>query len=592
MRVLLFANDLMPFGSLPTSGGGLRCYQLMKGLQAHGVEVLASMPGFTYLAEQYADAIPEPQKELLWRWETQDEILRRVSPDVVLFASNWDHFGLTSNVDVPLVFDLHGSRLIETTMFGDPVSVDRKVNILRRADCLLCAGERQRSYFYGWLHQAGRFPEDEHFIRYVPVSLSPDLPRHAYPAADDPDAPRLVSGGGWYPWQNQARAVFVSCQEVTARDRGTVALYGTPHENPTSSPEERAIRDTYAEVLKLARRSRRVQPRGYVGRDQLIEIYSRASAAIEVMQYNLERELAFTTRTIEYLWCGLPVLYNNYGEVGEHISEYDAGWTVDPDSEEEIRGALDEMFSDPDLVRQKGLNAQRLVRDRFTWDRTIAPLLAFLANPGRAPRVEPTEAPRGELSRSPRPLPPAYLKPRGETASVPLTVPRTWIRQPFVVPDDHVRTIRVPASLGNRGHLRLVSRLELRITTPSGRVQARKRYGDGELDEGTALALSLPWHRKARPGERLFLELDIEGRDGGAEATPVTSVGVIRGLVRPRFPILVREGGPALALQMERRLTPLNRVRALASRAWGLARQGRTDLLGRALTRYTRRFWP
>src|SRR5687767_2223600 len=89
MKVLLFANDLMPFGPLPTSGGGLRCYQLMKGLEAHGVEVLASMPGFTFLAEKHFGQIPAEQRELLWRWETQDSILRDVKPDVVLFASNW-----------------------------------------------------------------------------------------------------------------------------------------------------------------------------------------------------------------------------------------------------------------------------------------------------------------------------------------------------------------------------------------------------------------------------------------------------------------------------------------------------------------------
>ena len=57
------ANDLMPFGSLPTSGGGLRCYQLMKGLEAHGVEVLASMPGFSYLALQASRRYPEPQRD-------------------------------------------------------------------------------------------------------------------------------------------------------------------------------------------------------------------------------------------------------------------------------------------------------------------------------------------------------------------------------------------------------------------------------------------------------------------------------------------------------------------------------------------------
>src|SRR5262245_43572074 len=99
MKVLLFANDLMPFGQLPTSGGGLRCFQLMRGLQANGVEVVASMPSFTFLAEKHFADIPEEQRDYLWQWGTQDHLVRRVKPDAVLFSSNWDHFNLLVDHD-------------------------------------------------------------------------------------------------------------------------------------------------------------------------------------------------------------------------------------------------------------------------------------------------------------------------------------------------------------------------------------------------------------------------------------------------------------------------------------------------------------
>ena len=574
MKVLLFANDLMPFGSLPTSGGGLRCYQLMKGLEAHGVEVFASMPGFSYLALQNLAAIPEPQRELLWQWETQDEILRRVRPDAVLFASNWDHFNLTAVPDVPVVIDLHGSRLIETTMFGNPVSTDHKVRVLGRADCLLSAGRRQRTYFYGWLAQAGRLPRDEHFIRYIPVSMSPDLPEHSYPSPDDPEAPRIVSGGGWYPWQNQAKAVFAACREVAQRDRGRVAIYGTPHQNPTISPEERAIREVYAEVLKLAERSPRIQARGYVGRDELLEIYRSASVALEAMLYNLERELAFTTRTIEYLWCGLPVLYNDYGEVSGHIREYDAGWTVDPESDAQLAAALEEIFCDPLAVRRKGQNAQRLVRERFTWDRTIEPLLDFLRHPSRASAVEPVPAPL--------PPPPAYLVPRGDTVDVPLVAPFTRIEQPFVVPTDQVRLITVPGAFTDDG-LRNISRLTLSLRDASGGLRARRAYRAAELRAGASLRLVVPWYRPCRPGERLVLALEVEARQ--RDPSGAVTLGTLRGLVRPRFPLLPRENGPALALRLVPLVGRADRAIGLARRVWSLVRSGEIPRLGRAAAR-------
>lgn len=573
MKVLLFANDLMPFGSLPTSGGGLRCFQLMKGLEAHGVEVIASMPGFTFLAEQHFDDIPPEQREYFWRWETQDNLVRRVKPDVVLFASNWDHFNLRADHDVPIVIDLHGSRLIETTMWGNPVSTDHKVAVLARADCLLAAGTRQRSYFYGWLTQAGRVPRDEHFIRYIPISLGPELPQHVELDPGGDETPHIVSGGGWFPWQNQSTAIFRACREVVARDRGIIELYGTPHETPTVSPEEQAIRNVYRQVQKLAAESPRVKARGYVGRDRLVEVYRHASVALEAMRYNLERELAFTTRTIEYLWCGLPVIYHNYGEISEHIREYDAGWVVDPEGESEIAAALDEIFCDAAAVARKSANAQQLVRDRFTWDKTILPLLDFLRHPKRAPRVEPT---LGSVSTQP-----SYFGPRRPSMYMPLHLPKTRLRQPFIVPAEHARRIELPFS--TTGEPGSISSVTLKVKTARGRVLAKRRYHGSDLPLSGALWLTLPSYRRALGGERLVLELVVRGRSDHAEE--VARVGAVS---RAAFPLVAAEASsdrPALALTFSPAYSRFDRFRYLSARAIELIQRGQGRVVIRAAAR-------
>jgi glycosyltransferase involved in cell wall biosynthesis len=565
MKVLLFANDLMPFGQLPTSGGGLRCFQLMRGLQAHGVEVIASMPGFTFLAEKHFADIPAEQRESLWHWDKQDELVRRVKPDAVLFASNWDHFNLSADHDLPIVIDLHGSRLIETTMWGNPINTDHKVTVLSRADCLLAAGQRQRSYFYGWLTQAGRFTSREHFIRYIPVSLDPKLPVHLSAEVDDPDKPLIVSGGGWFPWQDQSKAIFAACHLVVTRNRGVVDLYGTPHETPNESPRERAIRGVYRQVKALAAESPRVRVRGYVGREQLIEVYRGASVALEAMQYNLERELAFTTRTIEYLWCGLPVVYNNYGEVTQHIRDYDAGWTVDPDNEADICTALDEIFSDPAAVVQKSANAQRLVRDRFTWDKTVLPLLAFLEHPNPAPKIQPI---LGTVT-----VRPSYFGPKKPTLQLPLR-PGTHLRQSFVVPAEHARSIEVPLSIAeNRAATIMV---DLKLRTARGRIVARKCYRGADLIRQGSLSVTVPFYRRVRGGERLVLEIVLQGalNQNGDE---IARVGALN---HARFPLLPNEDapdGPILALRFSQAIGRFDHVWLLSRRAFDLIRrrQGR-----------------
>lgn len=577
MKVLLFANDLMPFGSLPTSGGGLRCFQLMRGLEAHGIDVVASMPGFTFLAEKHHDEIPDAQRDYLWRWEMQDAIVRRVKPDVILFASNWDHFNLRQDHGIPIAIDLHGSRLIETTMWGNPVSTDHKLTVFSKADCLLCAGRRQRSYFYGWLVQAGRVPGDEHFIRYIPVSLAPDRPDHVAPDPTDRNIPHIVSGGGWFPWQNQAKAIFAACREVAARDRGVIDIYGTPHDAGTSSPEERAIRDVYARVQALAAESPRVRVQGYVGRERLLEIYRRASVALESMRYNLERELAFTTRTIEYLWCGLPVVYNNYGEIAEHIREYDAGWAVDPGTDAEITTALAEIFDDPAAVARKSANAQRLVRDRFTWDRTIEPLVDFVRHPERAPKIRPA---LGTVSAGP-----SYFGPTKITTQVPLRAPLTELRQPFVVPAENARRIELPFSMTAESRGAIAS-LTMTVRSESGRVLARRRYDGTNLPEHGHLQLVLPLYRGVRGGERLVLELALRARAGAADGQ-IASVG---GVDRARFPLLADDGGsPPLALTFSRAMGRLDALRQYGDRALDMVRRGQTRALLGAAARRARR---
>jgi hypothetical protein len=86
---------------------------------------------------------------------------------------------------------------------------------------------------------------------------------------------------------------------------------------------------------------------------------------------------------VEYMWCGLPVIYNNYAELSPLIADYEAGWTLDPLDKAGVEQVVHEALSRPEIVAERGRNAQRLVRERLTWDRAIQPLVDFL----RAPRL-------------------------------------------------------------------------------------------------------------------------------------------------------------------------------------------------------------
>jgi glycosyltransferase involved in cell wall biosynthesis len=240
---------------------------------------------------------------------------------------------------------------------------------LARADFFTCPGERQRNYFYGWLALAG-FDLRQIPIAVVPFSLSPELPNHEYP-----DELQFVYGGVFLPWQNPGVGLRILLEELEAAGQGRLHFFGGKH--PCLFMPEK----TFEGVQALLQSSRRATVLAAVPRTELLERYCRASAAWDLMPHNCERGMAITSRTIEYLWTGLPVVYNNYAELAESIRDYDAGWLVDPDDEGAIRATARAVLADPDAVRRKGQNAQRLVRERFTWTKAVEPLDHFIRHP-------------------------------------------------------------------------------------------------------------------------------------------------------------------------------------------------------------------
>jgi hypothetical protein len=300
------------------------------------------------------------------------------------------------------------------------------------------------------------------------------------------------------------------------------------------------------------------------------------------MQYNLERELAFTTRTIEYLWCGLPVLYNDYAEVSEHIREYDAGWTVDPTSEGGICGAIEEIFASPETLRRKSANAQRLVRDRFSWDKTIVPLVDFLNNPSRVKKAQPV---LGTVVARP-----SFLSPRGAAVEVPIESDGSVLTQEFIVPAENITHIGVPVSASPAAKEN-ISRVVVSVKTPEGRTLASKSFSGAELPAAGDLELGFPVWKAPKGGIRLRLELQVDGT--GAAAL------FVQGLLKPRFPFITVSGAERFGLSLLGDKIPVKaislhfipgsgqiyRVRLLAERAVGMIRRGEWTRLTRAVAR-------
>jgi hypothetical protein len=311
----------------------------------------------------------------------RDEIglfLQREEPDIVVLQ----HWGLAANVPdvtVPLVIDLAGPHLLERLFWGsdDPARDRReKIAALRRADFVICSGEYQRRYFLPFLLEAGHNLQCENVLPVIPFSVPPpaDSTNEGEPSLNEMNEPLFVYGGAFLAWQDPVRALTWLLEEMDATNKGRLLFVGGAH------PVIDASGGRFLALDAMLRNHPRVERRGFLSFEDLTAAYREATVAVDLMTRNAERELAFTTRTMIYLWCGLPVIHDDYSEVGEIIDRNDCGWTLSPDDEAGFRRVVREILDDQaplSEMREKALT----VTGQYNWERTITPLADFCMAP-------------------------------------------------------------------------------------------------------------------------------------------------------------------------------------------------------------------
>jgi glycosyltransferase involved in cell wall biosynthesis len=371
--VLVVANDMLPYPGQPVSGSGLRAWGLGEGLRGRGHDVRYAMPA----ASANADTPRGLDGPLLYELRDLRDVLANAAPDVVVFQ-HWIGVGAAADLDVPVALDLHGPLMIETAFQRRP-DVDSvelaqvKLDAFRRADFVTCAGAQQRHYFLTWLLLSGGDVTAD-AISVIPVSLPPESPEHEWPSQEV----NFVYGGMFLPWQDPSVGLSTLVSVLESEDAGRLDFFGARH--PMYPDMETPLLDELELRLKG---SPRVTVRGLWPRDRLLEHYRTSSVALDLMRRNTERELAFTTRTAEYLWCGLPVVYNDYGELTSMIRDYEAGWIASPEDPDTLRELLRKIVHDRAEIRRRSAKAQRLARERLNWARTTDPLDHFCRKPIR-----------------------------------------------------------------------------------------------------------------------------------------------------------------------------------------------------------------
>jgi len=281
--------------------------------------------------------------------------------------------------NLPVALDLTGPHLLERAYQGHKSVAENsaeKLKALSMGDFFTCIGERQKYYFDAWLAQAGvEVDELSDALAVIPYSVDPVQPEHIWPDDWEATEVRFVYGGIFLPWQNPAPALLAVAATLAEEGKGSLEIIGGKH------PFYPIETGGYGALIDRLAKMPRVTMSGLMPHSDLVERYRRAHVAVDVFMPNAERELAFPSRTVNYLWCGLPVIHAAFSEISDHIRAYEAGWIVPHDDPEALRDVVISILANPYEAKRRGENAQRLARELFSWDSTVGKLDAYVRRP-------------------------------------------------------------------------------------------------------------------------------------------------------------------------------------------------------------------
>jgi glycosyltransferase involved in cell wall biosynthesis len=380
--ILLFGAGIPPIDpAMPVSGDGLRIWQLYQGLKSKNFDVHLSL--YQGIYNNFKQYIPENIGKFSFGLNNQDELIKKIEPDIIIFQ-HWPSNQINNQSiidDIPVVMDFHGPHILERHFQNfETLSSNKsqKIKGIRQCDFFTCAGEYQKSYFIGFLIASGLTDViTEKRIAAVPFSLDPNLPDIRYEMKRKTPL-KIIYSGMFLPWQDPFPALTTVINRFRERHYDAeLNIFGGQHPVYPISTEK------FDEFIIMTKDNPYIHYKGLVSRKDLLQEFEQTHIALDLMSWNLERELAFTSRTLEFLWAGIPVIYNNYSELSEYIQKYNAGWCVDPSHLDNLINIIDDVQQNRYNIIEYAENAQKLVRSNFTWDITIDALERFCRNPSK-----------------------------------------------------------------------------------------------------------------------------------------------------------------------------------------------------------------
>ena len=280
-------------------------------------------------------------------------------------------------------------------------------------DFFLCASERQRDLWLGHMSALGRvnfatYAQDSKLRKLIDlapfgIDSAPPLAPGAKGAIKGvidgigPDDKVLLWAGGVYNWFDPVTLIDAVGDLAAEIPNLRLLFMGTKHPS-LDDLSTTVLREGVARATDRGLLGKHVFFReGWVPYADRGAYLADADLGVSTHVLHVETAFSFRTRMLDYLWAGLPIICTEGDEFATTVEREGLGRVVLERDRVGLANAIRELLADPDeLARCRA--AVALTAERFRWDRALAPLVAYCADPWRAADSAGPQRPVGRLA--------------------------------------------------------------------------------------------------------------------------------------------------------------------------------------------------
>lgn len=395
-RILLVSPDRI---GPRMAGPGIRYFELARRLAAaHGV-VLAAPAGSESLGDGPPLELYDPNRpRSLGRLLAPQQVVVAppLAPGLIAGVASGDRRWIVDLYNPEVFEGLELQRGLGRLERGvrEAVRIDRISFAARAGSAFMCASERQRDLWLGFLaanrrltsDRYARDPELRTLIDVVAFGVPDEPPRTATePVLRGPvfpgDARIMVWNGGLWDWLDPLTVIRALALLRESDRRWRLAFLGTARPSARADMVMGARAAALATELELADDVVHFRP-GWTPYAERSALLLEGDLGVSAHARTLETRFAYRSRILDFVWAGLPILTVEGDEWADRVAGRGLGEVVPPRDPPAFAAAARRIVERGRAAYDEALSETAAAQ---TWSTVVQPLLRLIDEVSREP---------------------------------------------------------------------------------------------------------------------------------------------------------------------------------------------------------------